>query len=37
MAPAAELQDSIGVSHQDHQREGIYPLMAEGAGLGGLT
>lgn len=37
MVPAAELQDSIGVSHQDHQREGIYPLTAEGAGLGGLT
>lgn len=37
MAPAVELQDSIGVSHQDHQREGINPLMAEGTSLGGLT
>lgn len=37
MAPAAELQDSLGVSHQDHQREGIYLLTAEGTGLGGLT
>lgn len=33
MAPAVELQDSIGVSHQDHQREGINLLTAEGTKL----